>query len=397
MDCTWLASNARIDHWKNHRTMDFQNNGKPGIRSNDGWLTVDVYDDLNLTLIAESGQTFRMKWISGDLGYLVQTGDHAALVRQVLYDPDVTPDVVEIPGNHKDTWHGTVDEDSWQDVPVKGVDHVYRTSDGNPNRIQISCSEGEWESVWREWFDMDRSYNELRKRVCELEDDVDKDVSLGINTIMTHGEGIRILRQDPWETLCTFIISQRRSIPSIKTSVRRMSERWGGEINAPAIKRLMKNVKGTPVDSVPALISFPTANSLSQVEPEVLNEVAGLGYRDKYVHDAAVKVAAGELDLGKLNALNDEDLLKRLESLRGVGVKIASCTALFAYGRLDVAPVDVWIQRVIKEDFDGEDVLNHQYKEISGLVQQWMYYWALRNGSGNLDSMINEARRVDAN
>ena len=377
--------------------MDFQNNGKPGIRSNDGWLTVDVYDDLNLTLIAESGQTFRMKWISGDLGYLVQTGDHAALVRQVLYDPDVTPDVVEIPGNHKDTWHGTVDEDSWQDVPVKGVDHVYRTSDGNPNRIQISCSEEEWESVWREWFDMDRSYNELRKRVCELEDDVDKDVSLGINTIMTHGEGIRILRQDPWETLCTFIISQRRSIPSIKTSVRRMSERWGGEINAPAIKRLMKNVKGTPVDSVPALISFPTANSLSQVEPEVLNKVAGLGYRDKYVHDAAVKVAARELDLGKLNALNDEDLLKRLESLRGVGVKIASCTALFAYGRLDVAPVDVWIQRVIKEDFDGEDVLNHQYKEISGLVQQWMYYWALRNGSGNLDSMINEARRVDAN
>lgn len=377
--------------------MDFQNNGKPGIRSNDGWLTVDVYDDLNLTLIAESGQTFRMKWISGDLGYLVQTGDHAALVRQVLYDPDVTPDVVEIPGNHKDTWHGTVDEDSWQDVPVKGVDHVYRTSDGNPNRIQISCSEEEWESVWREWFDMDRSYNELRKRVCELEDDVDKDVSLGINTIMTHGEGIRILRQDPWETLCTFIISQRRSIPSIKTSVRRMSERWGGEINAPAIKRLMKNVKGTPVDSVPALISFPTANSLSQVEPEVLNKVAGLGYRDKYVHDASVKVAAGELDLGKLNALNDEDLLKRLESLRGVGVKIASCTALFAYGRLDVAPVDVWIQRVIKEDFDGEDVLNHQYKEISGLVQQWMYYWALRNGSGNLDSMINEARRVDAN
>lgn len=377
--------------------MDFQNNGKPGIRSNDGWLTVDVYDDLNLTLIAESGQTFRMKWISGDLGYLVQTGDHAALVRQVLYDPDVTPDVVEIPGNHKDTWHGTVDEDSWQDVPVKGVDHVYRTSDGNPNRIQISCSEEEWESVWREWFDMDRSYNELRKRVCELEDDVDKDVSLGINTIMTHGEGIRILRQDPWETLCTFIISQRRSIPSIKTSVRRMSERWGGEINAPAIKRLMKNVKGTPVDSVPALISFPTSKSLSQVEPEVLNKVAGLGYRDKYVHDAAVKVAAGELDLGKLNALNDEDLLKRLESLRGVGVKIASCTALFAYGRLDVAPVDVWIQRVIKEDFDGEDILNHQYKEISGLVQQWMYYWALRNGSGNLDSMINEARRVDAN
>lgn len=377
--------------------MDFQNNGKPGIRSNDGWLTVDVYDDLNLTLIAESGQTFRMKWISGDLGYLVQTGDHAALVRQVLYDPDVTPDVVEIPGNHKDTWHGTVDEDSWQDVPVKGVDHVYRTSDGNPNRIQISCSEEEWESVWREWFDMDRSYVKLRERVCEIGRGIDEGISLKVNTIMTHGEGIRILRQDPWETLCTFIISQRRSIPSIKTSVRRMSERWGGEINAPAIKRLMKNVKGTPVDSVPALISFPTANSLSQVEPEVLNEVAGLGYRDKYVHDAAVKVAAGELDLGKLNALNDEDLLKRLESLRGVGVKIASCTALFAYGRLDVAPVDVWIQRVIKEDFDGEDVLNHQYKEISGLVQQWMYYWALRNGSGNLDSMINEARRVDAN
>lgn len=371
--------------------MDFQNNGKPGIRSNDGWLTVDVYDDLNLTLIAESGQTFRMKWISGDLGYLVQTGDHAALVRQVLYDPDVTPDVVEIPGNHKDTWHGTVDEDSWQDVPVKGVDHVYRTSDGNPNRIQISCSEEKWESVWREWFDMDRSYVKLRERVCEIGRGIDEGISLKVNTIMTHGEGIRILRQDPWETLCTFIISQRRSIPSIKTSVRRLSEQWGREINAPAIKRLMKTVKGSPVDLVPTLISFPTAKSLSQVEPEVLNEVAGLGYRDEYVHDAAVQVASDEVDLDKLGDLNNEQLLERLESFRGVGAKIASCTALFAYGRLGVAPIDVWIDRVIRKDFAGYDLFK-VYGDKAGLVQQWMYYWALRNGSGVLETAVTEAR-----
>ena len=371
--------------------MDFQNNGKPGIRPNDGWLTVDVYDDLNLTLIAESGQTFRMKWISGDLGYLVQTGDHAALVRQVLYDPDVTPDVVEIPGNHKDTWHGTVDEDSWQDVPVKGVDHVYRTSDGNPNRIQISCSEEEWESVWREWFDMDRSYVKLRERVCEIGRGIDEGISLKVNTIMTHGEGIRILRQDPWETLCTFIISQRRSIPSIKTSVRRLSEQWGREINAPAIKRLMKTVKGSPVDLVPTLISFPTAKSLSQVEPEVLNEVAGLGYRDEYVHDAAVQVASDEVDLDKLGDLNNEQLLERLESFRGVGAKIASCTALFAYGRLGVAPIDVWIDRVIRKDFAGYDLFK-VYGDKAGLVQQWMYYWALRNGSGVLETAVTEAR-----
>lgn len=371
--------------------MDFQNNGKPGIRSNDGWLTVDVYDDLNLTLIAESGQTFRMKWISGDLGYLVQTGDHAALVRQVLYDPDVTPDVVEIPGNHKDTWHGTVDEDSWEDVPTKGVDHVYRTSNGNPNRIQISCSEEEWESVWREWFDMDRSYVKLRERVCEIGCGIDEGISLKVNTIMTHGEGIRILRQDPWETLCTFIISQRRSIPSIKTSVRRLSEQWGREINAPAIKRLMKTVKGSPVDLVPTLISFPTAKSLSQVEPEVLNEVAGLGYRDEYVHDAAVKVASDEVDLDKLGDLNNEQLLERLESFRGVGAKIASCTALFAYGRLGVAPIDVWIDRVIRKDFAGYDLFK-VYGDKAGLVQQWMYYWALRNGSGVLETAVTEAR-----
>lgn len=371
--------------------MDFQNNGKPGIRSNDGWLTVDVYDDFNLTLIAESGQTFRMKWISGDLGYLVQTGDHAALVRQVLYDPDVIPDVVEIPGNHKDTWYGAVDEDSWEDVPTKGVDQVYRTSNGNPNRIQISCSEEEWESVWREWFDMDRSYVKLRERVREIGRGIDEGISLKVNTIMTHGEGIRILRQDPWETLCTFIISQRRSIPSIKTSVRRLSEQWGREINAPAIKRLMKTVKGSPVDLVPTLISFPTAKSLSRVEPEVLNEVAGLGYRDEYVHDAAVKVASGEVDLDKLGDLNNEQLLERLESFRGVGAKIASCTALFAYGRLGVAPIDVWIDRVIRKDFAGYDLFK-VYGDKAGLVQQWMYYWALRSGSGVLETAVTEAR-----
>lgn len=356
------------------------------------WLTIDVYDDLNLTLIAESGQTFRMRWMNGNLGYLVQTGEHAVLVRQVPYDSAIKPDVIEIPEDLEDLWRGSVDEDSWEDVPTKGVDHVYRTSDGGPNRIQISCSEHEWNSVWRNWFDMDRSYVKLREQVREIGRGVDEGIALKVNTVMTHGEGIRILRQDPWETFCTFIISQRRSIPSIKTSVRRMSERWGGVVDSPSLTHVLEEANKSST-----LISFPTAKSLSQVEPEVLNEVAGLGYRDEYVHNAAVKVADGELDLVKLNALNDEDLLKRLESLRGVGVKIASCTALFAYGRLDVAPVDVWIQRVIKEDFDGEDVLNHQYKEISGLVQQWMYYWALRNGSGNLDSMINEARRVDSN
>lgn len=361
---------------------------------NNEWLTVDVYDDFNLTLIAESGQTFRMKWISGDLGYLIQTRDHAALIRQVLYDSNETPDVVEVPGNHKNTWHGAVDEDSWVDVQTKGVDHAYRTSDGKPNRIQITCSDKEWRSVWRDWFDMNRSYAELRSRVREIGNDVDKDIALKINTIMTHGEGIRILHQDPWETLCTFIISQRRSIPSIKTSVRRLSEQWGEEINAPIVKQILNDIKGDSATPVTALISFPSAESLAQVEPTVLNEVAGLGYRDKYVHDAAIKVSSGELDLGKLDNLNNRDLLERLESLHGVGVKIASCTALFAYGRIDVAPVDVWIQRMVKDDFNGEDVLGCQYKSVSGLVQQWMYYWALRNGSGNLDSMIEETYRI---
>lgn len=192
------------------------------------WLTVDVYDDLNLTLIAESGQTFRMRWMNENLGYLVQTGEHAVLVRQVPYDSAIRPDVIEIPEDLEDLWRGSVDEDSWEDVPTKGVDHVYRTSDRGPNRIQISYSNHEWNSVWRNWFDMDRSYVKLREQVLEIGRGVEEGIALKVNTVMTHGEGIRILRQDPWETFCTFIISQRRSIPSIKTSVRRMSERWGG-------------------------------------------------------------------------------------------------------------------------------------------------------------------------
>lgn len=372
--------------------MDLQTNGKPGIYpTNDNeWLTVDVYDDFDLTLIAESGQTFRMRWAGLDLGYLVQTGDHVALVREVLYDPDMEPDVIESPGD-PGVWTGAVDEDSWKDVPSKGVEHVERTSPERPNRIQISCSRDEWEDVWRNWFDMDRSYVKLREQVREIGRGIDEGIALKVNTIMTHGEGIRILRQDPWETLCTFIISQRRSIPSIKTSVRRLSEQWGREINAPAIKRLMKTVKGSPVDLVPTLISFPTAKSLSQVEPEVLNEVAGLGYRDEYVHDAAVKVANDEVDLDKLGDLNNEQLLERLESFRGVGAKIASCTALFAYGRLGVAPIDVWIDRVIRKDFAGYDLFK-VYGDKAGLVQQWMYYWALRNGSGVLETAVTEAR-----
>ena len=365
--------------------MDLQTNGKPGIYpTNDNeWLTVDVYDDFNLTLIAESGQTFRMRWAGLDLGYLVQTGDHAALVRGVLYDPDMEPDVIESPGD-PGAWTGAVDEDSWKDVPSNGVEHVERTSPERPNRIQISCPRDEWEDVWRVWFDMDRSYAELRRRVVEVGRKLDDGTALKVNVLMTHGEGIRILRQDPWETLCTFIISQRRSIPSIKTSVRKMSEEWGRKISPPA--PLVEAVRTGRLDGeiLSSLVTFPDPAELASVAPATLNEIGRLGYRDQYVHDAAERVADGEVDLASLSSLSDGELLEALESFRGVGPKIASCTGLFVYGRLGLIPVDVWIQRIIDQDFNGVNVME-EYGDLGGLIQQWTYWWALRNGAGVLE------------
>ncbi len=143
-------------------------------------------------------------------------------------------------------------------------------------------------------------------------------------------KGLRILRQDPWECLISYMCATYKNIPAIKRMLHNLSRKFGEK---------------TVLDGY-ALYVFPTAEKLAEVSPEHLAE-CGLGYRAKYVTEAAKKVAGGELEIEELKKRSYEEARERLLALRGVGLKVADCVALFSLEKFEAFPVDVWMKRVI--------------------------------------------------
>ena len=217
-------------------------------------------------------------------------------------------------------------------------------------RYEVSCDRTAWAQFWTPYFDLGRDYRAISGRI-PAEDTF-------LQLAAEAGAGIRILRQDPWETLVTFIISQRKSIPAIRAVVETLSRRYGTAIPAPGA----------------ALYSFPTAQQLQKVTTEDFLACKA-GYRAPYLCDAVRQVLSGSLDLAGIAALPDDDLIAALEGVRGVGVKVASCVALFAYGRTGCAPVDTWIRKVIQREYQGRNPFD-RYGDAAGIMQQYFFYYA---------------------
>lgn len=235
-----------------------------------------------------------------------------------------------------DRWQ-VVASDKLAYVDVCGTDHYL-----------INCSD-EDNSFWTEYFDLDQDYQKYA-------DSVDPEDHF-LTEAIEYGKGIRILKQDPWEMLITFIISQRRSIPSIKTCVERICSRWGSMLE-------------------PGVYSFPDPDALSKASLEELCQ-CGLGYRAEYVFLAAKDVAEHELDLDALKTYSDDQLYSALLSLRGVGAKVANCVMLFGFYRIASFPIDVWIDRVQKEHYDGRFPVE-LYNGFAGIIQQYIFFYARR-------------------
>lgn len=216
-----------------------------------------------------------------------------------------------------------------------------------PGDFEASCSEDEWRDVWAPYFDLDRSYAAIRRAIPQSDG--------WMQRAAAEGRGVRILRQDPWETLITFILSQRKSIPAIRQSAELLCGRYGSEI-------------------ADGRHAFPTAKALAEAPEEEL-AACKAGYRAPYLRAAARRVATGETDLDELAGLSDEELLNALKTFYGVGEKVARCTALFGYGRLGLAPVDTWIQKVIAQAYGGRDPFA-QYGPAAGVLQQYAFYYA---------------------
>ncbi|MCI2047262.1 MAG: DNA-3-methyladenine glycosylase 2 family protein [Faecalibacterium sp.] len=213
--------------------------------------------------------------------------------------------------------------------------------------LELDCTQAEFQGFWRDYLDWDTDYKSIRNRVST------KDHFL--SAAAEEEQGVRILRQEPWETLITFIISQRKSIPAIKTAVETLSRRAGDRI----------------VGGGEPLFAFPTVGQLRALPPAEL-AACGLGYRTEYIYDAARSLPEEEKSLYALSRLGDEELFHALTAFKGVGKKVAFCTMLFGFHRLNAFPQDVWVNRILGEHYpQGFDL--GRYAPYNGVMQQYMF------------------------
>ena len=223
----------------------------------------------------------------------------------------------------------------------------------------LSCSESEFEEFWIDYFDLKLDYSDFEKNIPA--DD------LFLINAAEYSYGIRILNQDKWEMLISFIISQRKSIPAIKSSIEKLAKRYGKKIDM-KVPDFIKNI-----DKNSEFYAFPTPKALADASIDDLNGCS-LGYRSPYIEASAKAVYRGDIDLEALSELDDNELLAALMSLKGVGIKVANCVALFGYHRIAAFPIDVWIKRMIDEHYDGEFPLK-LYDGYAGVIQQYIFYY----------------------
>ena len=219
-----------------------------------------------------------------------------------------------------------------------------------PEGAALDCSQAEFDAVWRDYFDLATDYAEIRaqadpgdaflKRACD------------------YGTGIRMLRQDPWEMLVSFIISQRKNIPAIQYCIEALCSRYGAPIESAGER----------------FFAFPSAQTLAALD-ESHFLACSLGYRAKYVLAAARMVAAGTLDLSAIASCSDEALYAALLAVPGVGEKVANCVMLFGYHRLARFPRDVWINRIEEREYGGV-FPTERYHDTAGALQQYIFYYA---------------------
>ena len=239
-------------------------------------------------------------------------------------------------------------------------------ADLGDNEYAFSCTKAEFDDIWYDYFDLGTDYDEVVKKIHKDDEFLTESAKFG--------HGIRILKQDVFETVISYIISQRRSIPSITTCVDRLSELSGAKIKAPKIEEpFVKPLKKE-------YYAFPTVEQASVIKADQLNGI-GAGYRTAYIISAVNDFKSGKLIDSELNKLSDDELYEALINMYGVGTKVANCIMLFAFHRVGRFPVDVWIKRIEDTYYNGH-FKTSEYPGISGILQQFMFYFIRKNQKG---------------
>ncbi len=211
------------------------------------------------------------------------------------------------------------------------------------NRITFfDTTEEDFKNIWYRYFDLDRDYNEIIKSYD------DESLLVACNTY----PGIRILKQDEWEALCSFIISANNNIPRIKGIISRLCEQFGEKTDGG--------------------YTFPDAQTLAKLTVEDLAPIRS-GFRAKYIIDAAQKIASGEVDIEQVKTLPFDEAKAQLLKIKGVGEKVAQCTLLYGFGRVEAFPRDVWVNRIVAELYP--DGLPECIRNTEGIAQQYLFHW----------------------
>ncbi|MCD8180129.1 MAG: 8-oxoguanine DNA glycosylase [Firmicutes bacterium] len=228
----------------------------------------------------------------------------------------------------------------------------------------FDTSEKDFYETWFDYFDLGRDYGAVKAELSR--DSVMRDA-------ISYGGGIRILNQDLWESVVSFIISASNNIPRIKGIIERFCAAFGDEIE------YMGNT----------YYSFPDISKTASLTKDDL-AVIRAGFRDKYIMDAARKFNSGALSEEYIRSLSTPDAKHALMTINGVGNKVSDCILLFGLGRSDSFPVDVWIKRVMEYCyFDGEqsiETISHfaeeRFGSMGGYAQQYLFFYARENKIG---------------
>ena len=224
--------------------------------------------------------------------------------------------------------------------------------------------DGNIEEIVRDYFDLDRDYDEIKKELSKIDENV--------KTSIEYGKGIRILNQDLWEMIISYIISANNNIPRIKGIIERLSKAYGKEIDWNGEK----------------YYSFPTAEELKDVTVEDFRKL-GTGFRDIRLYETTHMILDGKVNLEQLqNNPNTLEVREQLLSLSGVGPKVADCILLFStLKRFEVFPIDVWVRRVMNELYiknpdenkvnkkEIEKLAKEKFGNLAGIAQQYLFYW----------------------
>ncbi|WP_050606544.1 DNA-3-methyladenine glycosylase family protein [Clostridium niameyense] len=237
--------------------------------------------------------------------------------------------------------------------------------------IIYNTTKKEFEELWCEYFDLSRDYSQIKNKLSE--DEI-------LKKSIEYGYGIRLLKQEPFEIIISFIISANNRIPMIKRAIKNISKKWGEAID----------YKGN------IYYSFPTINRLSEATEEEL-EQCGTGFRAKYIKDTVDKIYGSyneknekylkDFDINYIKNQIDDLCHNELKKFKGIGPKVADCIMLFSMEKYSAFPVDVWVKRAMQHFYLAPDVSLNKIREfgrdkfgdLSGFAQQYLFYYAREN------------------